>query len=471
MIMRLSEKCPCNSGKEYRQCCKLIIKGCLTPENAEALLAARFSAKIKGENDFLIETWHNSTQPEKLEAELPYEMKGFKIIPPKKKIETDPIAYITYSVYIRMNRVVKKRTIKSMFKYESGKWLFLNQKILDEELLKDISKPLPQEIANLHKIFNEGKDEPSKINREDFEEKIKNSISYLENKYEELFGRLRRKSDVDIGEIVFNTKIDEKQEKAYFTMSFQGIMNAIDRRYSHISDNWELYEKNPNSLKAMFRFFGDIVFELKEFLNLLEDRYNDDFSYYSDFGKRGIANSKEIFHCLSDHLYHYYGQKSFGDFVRQPIAAFLIRQAIELRVKNGLGIHDIFIGSNHQRITADKFIDFINNNVKIKFPIKISILKKIHAWTNHYIHRGILLQVWKMDLAYELLKPLFQGNRYNVYGSVEINSDYYNKELENEIKKFLFGEITIVKRRNPEAQLVKDVKQKNHLKGTADNSK
>ena len=45
--------CPCGSGKNYSDCCEKIIKG--TPaETPEALMRARYSAYVKGEIDFII---------------------------------------------------------------------------------------------------------------------------------------------------------------------------------------------------------------------------------------------------------------------------------------------------------------------------------------------------------------------------------------------------------------------------------
>ena len=51
--------CPCGSGKSYAECCEKIIKG--TPaETPEALMRARYSAYVKGEIDFIMESIHSS---------------------------------------------------------------------------------------------------------------------------------------------------------------------------------------------------------------------------------------------------------------------------------------------------------------------------------------------------------------------------------------------------------------------------
>lgn len=57
--------------------------------------------------------------------------------------------------------------------------------------------------------------------------------------------------------------------------------------------------------------------------------------------------------------------------------AFLLRQSIEIRVKNGLGVSAIIKNNKQLKITSDIFIDFIYENSEIRIPdINKSILKK-----------------------------------------------------------------------------------------------
>lgn len=48
--------CPCGSGKIYDDCCKPFIKGTDNPVTAEQLMRARYSAYVKQEIDFIIDT-------------------------------------------------------------------------------------------------------------------------------------------------------------------------------------------------------------------------------------------------------------------------------------------------------------------------------------------------------------------------------------------------------------------------------
>ncbi|HBG66619.1 MAG TPA: hypothetical protein DDW78_09140 [Treponema sp.] len=49
-----TEQCPCGSGKSYADCCEAIIKGTVKAPTAEALMRARYTAYVKQEIDFII---------------------------------------------------------------------------------------------------------------------------------------------------------------------------------------------------------------------------------------------------------------------------------------------------------------------------------------------------------------------------------------------------------------------------------
>lgn len=49
--------CPCDSGKQYEECCEKYHDGQLEP-TAEAVMRARFSAYVKGKVDYVVATTH-----------------------------------------------------------------------------------------------------------------------------------------------------------------------------------------------------------------------------------------------------------------------------------------------------------------------------------------------------------------------------------------------------------------------------
>lgn len=54
--------CPCDTGREYDECCGRLHQGKLAP-TAVALMRSRYSAFVLRLDDYLFDTWHSSTRP------------------------------------------------------------------------------------------------------------------------------------------------------------------------------------------------------------------------------------------------------------------------------------------------------------------------------------------------------------------------------------------------------------------------
>ncbi len=50
--------CPCGSGSTYENCCQPLINGARQAETAEQLMRSRYSAYVKVETDYILETTH-----------------------------------------------------------------------------------------------------------------------------------------------------------------------------------------------------------------------------------------------------------------------------------------------------------------------------------------------------------------------------------------------------------------------------
>ena len=61
-VMKISKnsKCPCGSGKKYKECCYKYHKGA-NPPNALELMKSRYSAYAAGEAKYIIKTTHPSS--------------------------------------------------------------------------------------------------------------------------------------------------------------------------------------------------------------------------------------------------------------------------------------------------------------------------------------------------------------------------------------------------------------------------
>lgn len=305
----------------------------------------------------------------------------------------------------------------------------------------DLPLELPDEIKKLKVYADKIKKSNSQFSYDEFEQILLNSIHYLKTEYGKHF-KYKLYSDNHIGEVIFEYFHKKNQKDTYIKCAWQCILSSL---VDFLEDTKRIYDKgNPDSqfVCSHFEYFWDFVFDIILFIDHAERSLDENHRGYG-FGKRQIATSKEIFENSVDHLLHRLHIDTFSSFVRQSTSAFLLRQAIELRVKNALGIN-IILDKNDLplKLTGDFFIDFIFNNDKIVLPIEKSLLVKIHKWTNYYIHAGWIPEVWKLNYAQKILLPLYysDGNikkGWSLHGAIKIDKEYYEKKMDNDIKEYI----------------------------------
>lgn len=57
-----NDRCPCGSGRKYKQCCGLAHNGTTLPESPEALLRSRYTAYAIGDTAYLWQTTHPANE-------------------------------------------------------------------------------------------------------------------------------------------------------------------------------------------------------------------------------------------------------------------------------------------------------------------------------------------------------------------------------------------------------------------------
>ncbi len=310
----------------------------------------------------------------------------------------------------------------------------------------ELPEILPPEIAALRSLSTKAKKDSSNLSIPEFDSVVEAALKYLDCRYKTVFGRKQNYTNEHIAEMVFECFFDENQIKCYIKCSWQAVEKYLKRSFEETKQYIENEQIKKHDKTQRLKYFWDVVFDVVLFLSYAESTLDKSHKRYG-LGKRTIANSSEVFDASIDHLKHYLHIKTFSEFIRQPTAAFLLRQAIELRIKNCLGIYVIYDKSGMPaKITPDTFIDFIYDNDKITIPIKKSILRKIHSWTNYYIHGGMLPELWKIELAQFLLTDLFSGGEMpgvgsSVYGSIQIDKTYYENQMHLDIIDFMIKNI------------------------------
>jgi len=105
MKITKNSKCPCGSGKKYKECCFKYHKGA-KPKNALILMKSRFSAYAVGDANYIIKTTHkNSPHYEEDKLQWIKEIKEFSKSNFKKLeiiefTENENEAFVEFKAYI-----------------------------------------------------------------------------------------------------------------------------------------------------------------------------------------------------------------------------------------------------------------------------------------------------------------------------------------------------------------------------------
>jgi SEC-C motif-containing protein len=121
--------CPCGSGSDYVACCEPIIAGKKNAETPEQLMRARYSAHVKVEVDFLLD----STHPKHREG---YDHKGTKVWAENSEwygleiLDTaqggpkDQEGEVEFIVKLRDKEGRRSHHERGQFKRKGKRWLF-----------------------------------------------------------------------------------------------------------------------------------------------------------------------------------------------------------------------------------------------------------------------------------------------------------------------------------------------------------
>ncbi len=101
----------------------------------------------------------------------------------------------------------------------------------------------------------------------------------------------------------------------------------------------------------------------------------------------------------------------------------LIRQAIEIRLKNMIGLKRVEKkDGGFNFISISRLLDFFLNETQfIDFPVCLRLLKSINEWTNTFVHTGVAPFCWQSLEAIDLIENLFsikdtRSNSLSIHG-------------------------------------------------------
>lgn len=109
----------------------------------------------------------------------------------------------------------------------------------------------------------------------------------------------------------------------------------------------------------------------------------------------------------------------------------LIRQAIEIKIKNMIGLEGVKSKKGGFKMVAiSNILEFFNESpIFLELPISITTLSAINRWTNTFVHSGVVPFCWQSLEAIDLIEPLFSIKNEGT-GEINISGfSYFSKKM------------------------------------------
>lgn len=130
MDVKTKEKCPCGTGDSYDECCGVFHKDITKIETAEQLMRSRYSAFVRANGNYLMESHHSSTRPVNQKYEIVrwamsvkwLKLEIEKVINGQPEDEEGEVVFNAYYMERFQNRCLHEH---SKFVKENGHWVYL----------------------------------------------------------------------------------------------------------------------------------------------------------------------------------------------------------------------------------------------------------------------------------------------------------------------------------------------------------
>jgi len=227
----------------------------------------------------------------------------------------------------------------------------------------------------------------------------------------------KRYTENHLASKVFEMNLSEKD---YFVCNIQVIFSSIKKQHEDIQRNKEcrMFKHNDYVIGKCL-FLHDMLYDVSEFFDDLyqykqveyvrqfqegkieEEQMLFTMKYRQRSSKKKLYSSNDILRA-SNQIKNRYLYKD--DIATVPVVIFQMRQIIELRILEILGIRAIVTDDGVlEKITANTFLDMKDFSTDVIMPIDKGTLNKIYTWTCAYVHRGVSGAYWLIDFLYSYL--------------------------------------------------------------------
>ncbi len=132
----MSEVCPCGSGKNYRECCGRLHAGDAVAQTAEELMRSRYSAFVKRQRQYLLDTWHATTRPTELLLSDTPRWTGLIIVRTEEGRIGDTEGLVEFVASCVADGKQQGLHETSRFVKESGRWLYVDGEMHPDKPVK-----------------------------------------------------------------------------------------------------------------------------------------------------------------------------------------------------------------------------------------------------------------------------------------------------------------------------------------------
>lgn len=120
------ERCPCGSALDFDACCAPYLAGQAAP-SAQALMRSRYTAYVKKDTAYLLQSWHVSTRPASLDlAEEPVKWTALEICSLSQGLPGDASGTVEFVARYKAGGRAQRLTEKSRFVFEGGRWFYVD---------------------------------------------------------------------------------------------------------------------------------------------------------------------------------------------------------------------------------------------------------------------------------------------------------------------------------------------------------
>jgi len=214
---------------------------------------------------------------------------------------------------------------------------------------------------------------------------------------------------------VLLSDVTEKNRDDYCRNAMIAILKVLDNVEKKDLKNYQEEYIDNRVFSDTAAFLHYLLFQILEFTEQIAS-YKENKNYNRSSSRKQLR-ALEVFY-LARRLPRY--RVYYDDIAQQPESAFLIRQAIEIRTMELLGIRGVFDNKSNSpiKISPDVFINLLaDKRVSLPGNLTANLIIKIHAWTNNFVHTGRSYYQWQTEYFWEVISSF-------IIDEVSIDRDY-----------------------------------------------